>query len=185
MEDYARVREIVADLVSEGVESAVPPTVRETVEELRNLRADEDGPATIADLARALRLDKSAAWRRVRSAMDRGYIKNLEDRKGRPARLVPGDPLPEDVEILPSPERLIEGSEGCTVAGVQEGVNQNNVSRPADRAEKKEFSSTPSRNGATVQPRGPVSIDLEPGGSATVADLKRRREESDREVFSI
>ena len=182
VEDYARVREIVADLVSEGVESAVPPTVRETVEELRNLRADEDGPATIADLAKELKLDKSAAWRRVRSAMDRGYIKNLEDRKGRPARLVPAESLPEDVEILPTPERLVGESEGCTVAGVQEGVNQNNVSQSSERAENKEFSSAPPKNGATVQP---LSRDLEPGESATVADLKKRREESNREVFSI
>ena len=181
-EDYARVREIVADLVSEGVESAVPPTVRETVEELRNLRADEDGPATVADLARALKLDKSAAWRRVRSAMDWGYIKNLEDRKGRPARLVLGESLPEDVEILPAPEKLVGESEGCTVAGVREGVNQNKVSGPAERAGNKEFSSTPSRNGATVQP---LSRDLRPGGSATVEELKEWREGSDREVFSL
>ncbi len=181
VKDYARVREIVADLVSEGVESAVPPTVRETVEELRNLRADEEGPATIADLAKALKLDKSAAWRRVRSAMDRGYIKNLEDRKGRPARLVPGDSLPEDVEILPSPDRLT-GEEGCTVAGVREGVNHNNVSEPVGEAGNKEFSSTPSRNGATVQP---LSTELRPGESAVLQDLKNRREESDREVFSI
>ena len=176
--DYARVREIVADLVSEGVEAAVPPTVRETVGGLRNLRADEDGPATIADLARTLKLDKSAAWRRVRSAMDRGYIKNLEDRKGRPARLVPSDSLPEDVEILPSPERLIARAEGCTVAGVQEGVNKNNILEAPERAGNKEFSSTPSRNGATVQP---LSQDLRPGESATVEELKQRHEEPDRE----
>jgi hypothetical protein len=117
--------------------------------------------------------------------MDRGYIKNLEDRKGRPARLVPGDSVPEDVEILPSPERLMEGPCGCTVAGVQEGVNHSNVSESAERTGNNEFSSIPSRNGATVQPQGPVSFDLEPGESATVAELKRRCEESDREVFSI
>jgi len=117
--------------------------------------------------------------------MDRGYIKNLEDRKGRPARLVPGDALPEDVEILPRPERLIGESEGCTVAGVREGVNHNNVSQAAERGAEEMFSSASSRNGATVQPQGPASFDLEPGESATVAELKRRREESDREVFSI
>ena len=185
VEDYARVREIVADLVSEGVEAAVPPTMRETVEKLRNLRADEDGPATIADLARALELDKSAAWRRARSAMDRGYIKNLEDRKGRPARMVPGDPLPEDVEILPAPDKLVGESRGCTVASVQEGANHNNVSEAARRVERKELSLTPSRNGATVQPQGPVSFDIEPGDSATLVEIKKRREESEREVFSI
>jgi len=44
--------------------------------------------------------------------MDRGYLENKEDRKGRPARLVAGDDLPDDIEILPAPERL----QGCTVA---------------------------------------------------------------------
>jgi hypothetical protein len=117
--------------------------------------------------------------------MDRGYIKNLEDRKGRPARLVLGDSLPEDVEILPAPERLAGESEGCTVAGAREGVNQNNIFETVEEAGNKEFPSTPSRNGATVQPQGPVSLDLESGESATVVDLKRLREESDREVFSI
>lgn len=180
VEDYARVREIVADLVSEGVESAVPPTVRETVEELRNLRADEDKPATIAELARALKLDKSAAWRRVRSAMDRGYIRNLEDRKGRPARLVPADPLPEDIEILPAPERLAGG--GCTVAGVQEGVNQNNIPEPAGGAGNKELPSTPQKTTATVQP---LSQGLRPGESSTVAEFKERRRENDREVYTV
>ena len=182
IEDYARVREIVADLVSEGVESAVPPTVRETVEELRNLGADEEGPATVADLARALKLDKSAAWRRVRSAMDRGYIKNLEDRKGRPARLVTGEPLPEDIEILPAPDKLVGGLEGCRVAAVREGVNQNSISQPVQVAGNKKFSSTPPRKDATVQP---LSHDLRPGESVTVAELKERREVLDREVFSI
>jgi hypothetical protein len=38
--------------------------------------------------------------------MDRGYLENLEDRKGRPARLVEADALPDDIEILPTPERL-------------------------------------------------------------------------------
>jgi hypothetical protein len=185
VEDYVRVREIVADLVSEGVEAAVPPTVRETVEELGNLRADEEKPVNIADLARALKLDKSAAWRRVRSAMDRGYVKNLEDRKGRPARLVLGDSLPEDVEILPVPDKLGGDAGGCTVASVQEGVSHNNVSEAAGGAAKKGFSLTPSRNGATAQPQGPASLDLETGESATVAEIRKRREESEREEFSI
>lgn len=109
LEDYARVRELVADLVSEGIEATVPATVRETVEALKRLHAEEDESVTIAALAQELELDKSAAWRRVRTAIDRGYVKNLEDRKGRPARLVPGDALPDDIEILPTPERL----QGC------------------------------------------------------------------------
>jgi hypothetical protein len=104
--------------VSESIEATVPETVRETVEKLKLLYDDEGEPVTISAVAKELRLDKAAAWRRVRSAMDRGFIRNLEDRKGRAAQLVPGDDLPDDIEILPSPEAL----QGCAVAVVSEGV---------------------------------------------------------------
>lgn len=106
LEDYAVVRELVADLVSEGVEAAVPTTIRETVETLNQLRREGPPSVTVAKLAKELDLDKSSMWRRVRAAIDRGYLRNLEVARGRPARLVPGDPLPEDVEILPAPKRL-------------------------------------------------------------------------------
>ena len=75
----------------------------------------------------------------MRAAIDRGYIKNLEDRRGRPARLVLGDPLPDDVEILPSVERL----HGCTVAGIQEGVETNFLSETPDLRSQKKFLPTP------------------------------------------
>src|SRR5215216_2730397 len=42
-EDYAAVRELVADLVSEGIEVTVPKTVRETVEAVKRLREDSNG----------------------------------------------------------------------------------------------------------------------------------------------
>ncbi len=147
-EDYARVRELVADLVSEGIEATVPATIRETVGALRSLYAEDSEPITIAALAEELELDKSSAWRRVRAAMDRGYVKNLEDRKGRPARLVPGDDLPDDIEVLPAPERL----QGCTVAGVSEGIKTNSFQNPAENGYEEEFRSYPLNTGATVQP---------------------------------
>jgi hypothetical protein len=159
LDDYARVRELVADLVSEGIEATVPATIRETVQALKRLHAEERESVTIATLAQELELDKSAAWRRVRTAIDRGYLKNLEDRKGRPARLVPGDVLPDDVEILPAPERL----QGCTVAGDSDGIKPNNISSPIGRAEK-DSSLTPSEKTATMQPH---------------------LEKSDREVFVL
>jgi hypothetical protein len=148
-EDYARVRELVADLVSEGIEATVPATVRETVEMVTRLRDETEKDVTIAALAEELELDKSAAWRRVRSAMDRGYLENKEDRKGRPAKLVVADALPDDIEILPGPERL----QGCTVASDSEGVETNNLFGSPDMAQEKEFFPTPSDTAATVQPR--------------------------------
>ncbi len=149
LEDYGRVRELVADIVSDGIEATVPTTVRETIEMVKRLRDETDEDVTIAALAQELKLDKSAAWRRVRSAMDRGYLKNLEDRKGRPARLVLGDALPDDIEILPAPERL----QGCTVASDSEGIKTNNLSETTDTAREKDLFSTPPDKAATVQPR--------------------------------
>ncbi len=154
LEDYARVRDLVADLVSEGIEATVPATVRETVEMVERLRDETEKDVTIAALAEELKLDKSAAWRRVRSAMDRGYLENQEDRKGRPAKLVPGDDLPDDIEILPAPERL----HGCTVASDLEGIETNKLTKTADRAREIEFSLTPSGTAATVQPREEIIL---------------------------
>ena len=118
--DYAAVRALVADLISEGIEATVPKTVRETVGAVERLLEDTDDESiTTVAVARELELDKSAALRRVRSAIDRGHLKNLEDRRGRPARLVLDEPLPEDLEILPTVERL----RGCTVADENGGIN--------------------------------------------------------------
>ena len=80
--------------------------------------------------------------------MDRGYLENKEDRKGRPARLVAGDDLPDDIEILPAPERL----QGCTVAGVSEGIETNFFPAGAEGGGEKKFSSYPPNEGATMQP---------------------------------
>jgi len=117
--DYTTVRELVAELVSAGAEAAVPKTVRETVEAAQRLLESSGGdPIIVTTLAETLKLDKSATLRRVRAATDRGYLKNLEDRKGRPARLVLGDPLPKDIEVLPKVEEL----QGCAVASETEGI---------------------------------------------------------------
>ena len=104
--DYASVRELVAELVAEGVDSTIKPEVRETVEAVADLLEDDRAEVTQADIKKALKLDKSAVSRRVAAAVDAGILRNLEERKGRPARLVLGDPLPEEMELLPKPERL-------------------------------------------------------------------------------
>ena len=108
--DYAVVRELVADLVADAAERTVPDTVRETVEAVASQTAAGE-ETTVLAVAGLLKLDKSAASRRVRMALERGYLKNLEEKRGRPLRLVLSEPLPEEQTILPDPERL----HGCTV----------------------------------------------------------------------
>ena len=123
--DYAAVRELVADLVAEGAEATIKPEVKETIRAVQDLLAhgleeeDDDNFVKQADLKKALKLDKSVVSRRVAAALDAGLLRNLEDRKGRPARLVLGDPLPDEIELLPTPERL----HGCTVDGGDNNTN--------------------------------------------------------------
>jgi hypothetical protein len=121
--DYSRVRGLVSGLIAEGVEATVPKTVRETVEAVRNtIEGWGKEHATNKDVAEELEIDKAAALRRVRTAIGRGYLKNNEDRKGHPAQLVIGEAMPEDQDILPSPEDLEEEISGCTVDRVSEGI---------------------------------------------------------------
>jgi hypothetical protein len=110
--DYAAVRELVADLVERGVDAVVKPEVRETVDAVAGLLVDGKKGVSQDEIKNVLKLDKSVVSRRVAAAMEAGVLRNLEARKGRPARLVLGDTLPEELEILPRPERL----HGCTGA---------------------------------------------------------------------
>ncbi len=71
-----------------------------------NLGNYDDVSAKLIEVAQHLNLDKSTASRRVREAIEKGFLENRETRSGRPMRLVLGDPLPEAVEVLPHPDRL-------------------------------------------------------------------------------
>jgi hypothetical protein len=115
VEDYAIVRDLVANLVSEGLGATVSSTVKETVNAVARLRqANPEVMVTVTAIAEELKVCKSTASRRVDAAVELGFIRNEELRSGRAARLVLGDPLPEERVILPDPAEL--GGVGCTVA---------------------------------------------------------------------
>src|SRR5437764_2026672 len=52
-------------------------------------------------------LDKNVTSRRVRDATELSYLLNIENRRGRPARIVIGDPMPEMVKLPPEPGELV------------------------------------------------------------------------------
>jgi len=113
VEDYATLRELVVDAIEEGVDATVSKSVRETVEAVQLLTTPDHQEVGLSEVARALHIDKSAASRRIASAVRLGYLQNREDRKGRPARLSLGDPLPDATPVLPTVEVL----HCCSVAG--------------------------------------------------------------------
>jgi hypothetical protein len=105
IEDYAIVRELVDDLVAVGVGATVSPTVRETVQAV--VDANEPEGLSTTRLGKLLDIDQSSASRRWQSARRLGYLVNLEEKRGKPARIVVGEPLPDDLMILPEPEALM------------------------------------------------------------------------------
>jgi hypothetical protein len=48
--------------------------------------------------------------RRVRNAKDRRYLRDLEENRRKPSRLILGDDLPDDLQILPTPEDVRAGA---------------------------------------------------------------------------
>jgi Domain of unknown function (DUF3854) len=126
LDDYAVVRELVADAIAEGVGTTVSATVRETVLAVGAIPAVEG--VMVRAIADKLRLDKSNASRRLRMAADGGYVRNLEDKRGKPGRWIIGDPLPDSVDLLPDPAQLATADTtpeqgGCAVALESEGDN--------------------------------------------------------------
>jgi hypothetical protein len=57
----------------------------------------------------------------VRKTIDRGYLVNHEEKRGKPARIAIGDPLPDEIQILPEVAAL---EECCSVADVPGGNNR-------------------------------------------------------------
>jgi hypothetical protein len=109
LNDYKAVYELISDLLNDLVMATVSKTTRETVEAVKKLTEKNNGkPVNISRVGKELRIDRSAASRRVAVALADEYLNNLEEREGRPARLVLGDPLPEEETILPTPEKLKE-----------------------------------------------------------------------------
>jgi hypothetical protein len=83
IEDYIVIRELIGDLVSEGVEALVKPEIREAVGAVEVLH--RDGGVPRKQVAEFLHLDPSAAGRRLKKAEAGGFVRNLESTRGKPA----------------------------------------------------------------------------------------------------
>jgi hypothetical protein len=110
-EDYQVVFDLVADLVACGAGLKVTETVRAMVGAVKALVADlKDHPGvSIREIADYLAVHKSTASRRVKkAALHEG---SLETKAKAPAyKLVPGDPLPDNQTVLPSPDKIKRNS---------------------------------------------------------------------------
>lgn len=104
-DDYRVVYDLIIDLISEGVEATVSKSTRETVEAVKTLlKSTTEIYVPYRAIGKTLNLDKSTISRRVRVAIQQGYLENVEDKRGKPAKIKLGDPLPPEELVLPSPD---------------------------------------------------------------------------------
>ena len=106
LEDYSAVRGLVLDLLGEAAESSVSGKLRETVNGVAKLLGEGRAHVTVTQLAAELSLTRAVHQGESAEAIDSGYLLNLDDRWGHAAQLTLGDPLPEDVLVLPEVEVL-------------------------------------------------------------------------------
>jgi hypothetical protein len=117
--DYEAVRDLSGEFIAEGLGALVSDTIRATIQTVKELNKET---VSVKEVAEKLGLDKSATSRRIRQALAGGYLINLEEKKGKSLKLKIGDPLPEEIDLLPSVDDLVRECDCCTVAATPEEV---------------------------------------------------------------
>jgi hypothetical protein len=108
--DYAAIRELMNPIVAEsaGVEvsKAMTATIDAVVKATSGMEKGEG--ANAKEIAKLLKLDRSATWRRLSAACDEGYVVNLEQRPRMPGKYRATEQAIEPVDILPLTADLVE-----------------------------------------------------------------------------
>jgi hypothetical protein len=138
LDDYRLARELLLDAFTQAATGGVSPAVREVVAAVIEVGREQSAPATKKQVADKIRLSSAGAWYRLVKALDLGYVVNQETRARQPARLVVGEPLPEEKPALPTPEEVamyLEGDHPTEDDGNAETVIQTQIEsvfEPAD-----------------------------------------------------
>ncbi len=161
IDDYRVARQVLLDTFSASASGGLSRQVRETIAAVHELY-DGQHPLTIKTVGDKLGLAKDTAWYRVRRAISLGHIVNLETKKGQPARLIPGESLPDDHPALPSPaelEALVYSEEPNSRSTVQPDGDQQ--IHPVSEDPVESAVETPVQ--PDIQPPLTLDIDIETG----------------------
>lgn len=98
-------------MVAEAAGATIPPSVRETVDAVRELELPPlgiHGPqrVTFQDVADRLGVVRSSASRRLRRAEALGFVKDVKVHKAGPKVYETNERMPQDAGVLPAPEDL-------------------------------------------------------------------------------
>lgn len=101
MEDYEVVREVLEPIIGVQTDRAVHIEVREFVDQAVAMAGARglDGTVTAKEVGDALGIDKRTAWRRAKRALRGEFLVNGETRRGQPAKLSAGSPMPDGIAL--------------------------------------------------------------------------------------
>jgi hypothetical protein len=108
LDDYQTVRDLIGEIVSEGIGATVSDDIRATVAAVK--AALGANPEVVAvkrvHVQDALSLDDRATNRRLGQAVDAGYVENRNPGRGKTALYALGNPIPDDVDVLPTVDEI-------------------------------------------------------------------------------
>jgi len=142
--DYRAVYDLTAPVFGAIAAEGVTDQIREAVHAVRELVETARGePVQLKAVCDELHIDMSSASRRVRRAIEGGWLVNEEDRKGRPLKLRLGEPLPDERPALPDPASLFTPTQNSGAiaqphqefarAGAEIGACMGPCTQPFDR----------------------------------------------------
>ena len=121
-EDYRQVRGLLNDILATASELKTNKQIKETVTVVKKLADDmpytdarserDSGGVPIAEIVKAMKLDRSTVQRRLRAAQDAGLLFNLEDKRGRPGRFRVTGELEVPTSLLPTTRELMAAYKG-------------------------------------------------------------------------
>jgi hypothetical protein len=111
-DDYDTARQLLSPIFDAVVGEAVTLVIRATVDAVQPRET-----ISVTALAKRLGISKSSVHYRVHKALRGGWLTNNEQRKGHPAKLRLGEPLPAPVQALPTVDRLRKAFECSTDSG--------------------------------------------------------------------
>ena len=100
----------MVDLLATSAEVKLREQIVDTIDVIASLQPigrDKEG-VTVRAVAQQLKLDRSAAYRRIRAAEDGGYLFNVDPHRRTHQYRVADHALPEEQQMLPTPNELRE-----------------------------------------------------------------------------
>jgi hypothetical protein len=106
--DYAAVHELIAEILAEGIGATISDDVREIVAAVETAIAKAAPATTVtrAQVQKEVGLDERATRRRLGQAVDAAFVVNTNPGRGKTGRYVVGDPIPDNLEVLPEVTKL-------------------------------------------------------------------------------